>query len=132
MELGKFLNADYMHHVDELYGPPLGSETPRGLKQLVHFLDQILPGIGVKKRFYVLDSLTHQKIVDVLGNNGRSALTRAIQVRDLILFLGHLNAHVLNALRTSEIRSLDLTASVNDADGLNLAGRDIFPGEYLS
>jgi hypothetical protein len=31
----------------------------------------------------------------------------------------------------SEIKSLDLTASVNDADGLNLTGRDIFPGKHF-
>ena len=64
--------ADYMRYTDELYGPHLGSETPRGIKQLVHVLDQMLPGIGVKKRFYIIERLTHQKIVDVLGNNGQS------------------------------------------------------------
>lgn len=68
---------DCTRYIDELYGPHLGSETPRGLKQLVHVLDQILPGIGVKKRFY-LDSLTHQKIVDVLGNNGQSTIIRRV------------------------------------------------------
>lgn len=47
----------------------------------------------------------------------------------LYLILGHLSARVLSALRTSEVKSLDLTASVNDADGLNIAGRDVFPGE---
>jgi hypothetical protein len=64
--------ADYMRYTDELYGPHLGSETPRGIKQLVHVLDQMLPGIGVKKRFCIIDRLTYQKIVDVLGNNGQS------------------------------------------------------------
>lgn len=29
----------------------------------------------------------------------------------------------------SGIKSLSLTTSINDADGLNLAGRDILPGE---
>ncbi|KIM85071.1 hypothetical protein PILCRDRAFT_380395 [Piloderma croceum F 1598] len=73
--------SDYMRYTDELYGPHLGSETPRGLKQLVHVLDQILPGIGVKKRFYILDNLTHQKIVDVLGNNGQSTIIGAYEYR---------------------------------------------------
>jgi hypothetical protein len=74
------LKTNYVGYADQLYGPPIGSETPRGLKQLVHVLDQILPGVGVKKRFYVLDSLTHQKIANILGNNGRSAKFRHIQV----------------------------------------------------
>lgn len=52
-----------------------------------------------------------------------------IHSRIFILPLGHLNVHVLNALRMSEIKSLSLTTSINDADGLNLAGRDILPGE---
>jgi hypothetical protein len=77
-------NADCMCLTDELYGPHLGSETPRGLKQFVHLLDQFLPGIGVKKRFYILDSLTHQKIADVLGNNGRSEIIRHIRAQDYI------------------------------------------------
>lgn len=56
--------------VDELYGPRVGSETPRGLSHLVTSLDQLLPGIGVRNRFRVLQDLTHQEIADVLGNNG--------------------------------------------------------------
>ena len=47
----------------------------------------------------------------------------------LISHLGHLNVYVLDMLRTSEIKSLDLTASVSDASGLNIAGRDVFPGK---
>jgi hypothetical protein len=70
---GVISNANHICHTDELYGPRIGSETPHGLKQLIHTLDIILPGIGVKKRFYTLHSLTHQKIADVLGNNGWSA-----------------------------------------------------------
>jgi hypothetical protein len=62
-----------MRYIDELYGPYLGSETPRGLKQLLESLDQIIPGIGIKERFYILEDLTHQKIAEVLGYNGRSA-----------------------------------------------------------
>lgn len=48
-----------------------------------------------------------------------------------ILPSGHLNVQVLNILRTSEIKSLSLTMSINDAHGLNLAGRDILPGEHF-
>lgn len=70
----------YAHYTDELYGPPLGSETPRGLTQFVRLLDQILPGIGVKKRFYFLGSLTHQKIADILGNNGWTTMIPCLLV----------------------------------------------------
>ncbi|KAF7965926.1 hypothetical protein HWV62_14438 [Athelia sp. TMB] len=93
---------------DELYGPRLGTETPGGLRQLIDTLDRILPGTRVKNRFSTLENLTHQDIADVLGDNG------------------YLTASVLNALRTSEIKSLSLSSSISDADGLNLAGRDIF------
>ncbi|KII84371.1 hypothetical protein PLICRDRAFT_362655 [Plicaturopsis crispa FD-325 SS-3] len=54
-----------------------------------------------------MDSPTVQKIVDILAHNG------------------HLTVPVLNILRTTSIGSIHLTASMVDADGLNLAGRDV-------
>ena len=41
---------------------------------------------------------------------------------------GHLNARVLEMLRMSEIEALDLTASLMEAEGLNLGARELLPG----
>jgi hypothetical protein len=42
---------------------------------------------------------------------------------------GLLNARVLNALRTSEIKSLSLVATLGDENGLNIAGVEPLRGE---
>lgn len=47
-----------------------------------------------------------------------------------MLSQGHLTASVLNVLRSSEITYLNLSSSISDEDGLNLAGGDIFPGWF--
>ncbi|KAL1744625.1 hypothetical protein HDZ31DRAFT_38200 [Schizophyllum fasciatum] len=83
--------------------------SPRGVANLVDRLSSLLPGIRLKERLYALSNLGHQTIADFLADNGL------------------LNAAILSILRTSEIRSLVLTCSLFDADGLNLAGQDIFP-----
>ena len=95
---------------EELYGPYIGSESPRGVSNLIDRLSTLLPGIRLKERLYALSNLGHQSIADFLADNGL------------------LNAAILSILRTSEIRSLALTTSLFDEDGLNLAGQDIFPG----
>lgn len=77
---------------------------------LIDRLSTLLPGIRLKERLYALSDLGHQSIADFLAENGL------------------LNAAILSILRTSEIRSLALTTSLFDEDGLNLAGQDIFPG----
>ncbi|KAF8650024.1 hypothetical protein AX16_005462 [Volvariella volvacea WC 439] len=92
---------------DELYGPPVGTESPRGLQSLISRLDSLLPGIRLKDRLCALDPLTHQSIADYLGSNG------------------HLNENVLSILRTSEITSLHLTPSLIDQAGLNVSGPEI-------
>ncbi|TRM68547.1 hypothetical protein BD626DRAFT_118050 [Schizophyllum amplum] len=94
---------------DELYGPCVGTESPRGVSSLVDRLTCLLPGIRLKERLYALSDLCHQTIADFLADNGL------------------LNPAILSILRTSELRSLSLTASLLDEDGLNLAGQDIFP-----
>ncbi|GBE90107.1 hypothetical protein SCP_1801310 [Sparassis crispa] len=92
---------------DELYGPHIGTETPRGLSVLINHLDTLLPGIRLKERLYALKDVTHQHIADMLGADG------------------HLNARILNILRTSEVKCLDLTASIMDEAGLNLGASDL-------
>ncbi|KAJ7765843.1 hypothetical protein DFH07DRAFT_810015 [Mycena maculata] len=94
---------------DELYGPPIGTESPRGLKPLLQHLDALMPGIRLQDRLSKLPNLDHQAIADFLGDNGL------------------LNVAVMTILRTSEIFKLKLTDSMGDEDGLNLAGRGVLP-----
>ncbi|KAF8133119.1 hypothetical protein K438DRAFT_1985169 [Mycena galopus ATCC 62051] len=68
-----------------------------------------MPGIRLRARLSKLADLSHQSIADFLGENGL------------------LNIRVLTILRTSEIWRLVMTESMGDEDGLNLAGKDIFP-----
>ena len=97
------------------------------IKLLVARLDSLLPGIRLESRLLSLNNLTHQKIANVLAENGISYLNIA---RHFIykFSLGLLNAQVLDAFRTSEIRSLSLTASLLDQNGLNISGRDSLRG----
>ncbi|KAJ7146769.1 hypothetical protein C8R44DRAFT_758128 [Mycena epipterygia] len=94
---------------DQLYGPPIGTESPRGIKPLIQRLDAMMPGIRLQERLSKLTDLSHQTIADFLGENG------------------FLNVRVLTILRTSEIFRLAMTESMGDEDGLNLAGKDILP-----
>ncbi|KAF9460357.1 hypothetical protein BDZ94DRAFT_937197 [Collybia nuda] len=55
---------------DDLYGPPTGTESPRGIKSLIERLDEAMPGIRLKERLLKLDNLCHQKIVDFLADSG--------------------------------------------------------------
>ncbi|KAJ7465160.1 hypothetical protein FB451DRAFT_1370059 [Mycena latifolia] len=89
---------------DQLYGPPIGTESPRGIKRLIQLLDSLMPGIRLQERLLKLPDLSHQGIADFLGENG------------------FLNVRVLTILRTSEIWRLALAESMGDEDGLNLAG----------
>ncbi|GLB44753.1 putative MINDY deubiquitinase [Lyophyllum shimeji] len=93
---------------DRLYGHPIGTESPRGIHSLIERLDRILPGIRLKERLSQQSRLSHQSIVDFLGNNG------------------YLNARVLSVFRTSEVHWITLTDSLSDANGLNLCA-DILP-----
>ncbi|KAJ7505587.1 hypothetical protein B0H11DRAFT_1850811 [Mycena galericulata] len=94
---------------DEFYGPPVGTESPRGLKPLLQRLDDLMPGIRLKERLSKLPDLCHQVIADFLGDNGL------------------LNVRTMTILRTSEIWRLTLTESMGDEDGLNLAGKETLP-----
>jgi hypothetical protein len=55
---------------DELYGPWMGPETSRSIKLVVARLDTLLPGIRLQERLLGIPNLTHQKIADVLAENG--------------------------------------------------------------
>ncbi|KZT73548.1 hypothetical protein DAEQUDRAFT_662157 [Daedalea quercina L-15889] len=94
---------------DELYGPPVGAETPRSMNALAMRLDALLPGIRLKERLRALNADSHQHIADILALDG------------------HLNARMLEMLRMSEIEVLDLTASLMEAEGLNLGARELLP-----
>ncbi|KAJ7464597.1 hypothetical protein FB451DRAFT_1561839 [Mycena latifolia] len=94
---------------DQLYGPPIGTESPRGIKPLIQRLDALMPGIRLQERLSKLSELSHQAIADFLGENGL------------------LNVRVVTILRTSEIWRLALAESMGDEDGLNLAGKGILP-----
>lgn len=52
-------------------------------------------------------------------------------VKNGLLCPGHLSARVLEILRMSEIEALDLTASLMEAEGLNLGARDLLPGKMM-
>lgn len=62
-----------MRYIDELYGSPIGTESPRGLRQLISRLDALLPGMRLKDRLYDLNHPTHQNIAQVLADDGSSA-----------------------------------------------------------
>ncbi|KAG5651416.1 hypothetical protein H0H81_008724 [Sphagnurus paluster] len=98
---------------DQLYGPRIGTESPRGIQPLVEVIDRILPGIRFKERVYGLPILSHQSIVDFLGSNG------------------YLNPRILNVFRTSEVRWITLTESLAESNGLNLQCGDILPSKNL-
>lgn len=68
---------------DELYGPAVGTETPRGVKNLIDRLDAVLPGIRLRDRLLALDNPSHQCIVDFLGKNGKSPRIYSANVNQL-------------------------------------------------
>ncbi len=55
---------------DELYGPPIGTETPRGLNRFVSTLVGVLPGIRLREKLNALDLSDHQRIADFLAAEG--------------------------------------------------------------
>lgn len=97
---------------DTLYGPSIGTESPRGLSIFIDRLAELLPGIRLKERLSALPTKCHQGVADYLGEHGL------------------LNARVMAMLRTSEIRYLSLSNSLEDEDGLNIEGGDILKGPY--
>lgn len=60
----------YTPCVDDLYGPPIGTESPRGINNLIHRLDRLLPGIRLKEKLNALDATSHQRIADILALDG--------------------------------------------------------------
>lgn len=94
---------------DELYGSPIGTESPCGINPLIERLDYLFPGTRLKDRLLVLDDLSHQGIADFLASHG------------------YVNARVMAIFRTSEIQQITLTDSLLDKNGLNLSAKDILP-----
>ncbi|KDQ25414.1 hypothetical protein PLEOSDRAFT_1106343 [Pleurotus ostreatus PC15] len=93
-------------YIDALRGPVTGTETPRGIKSFIEHLDSLMPGIRLKDRIYALSELSHQGILDFLGNHGL------------------LTYRILDTFRMSEIRFLSLDKSLARENGLNLGSYD--------
>lgn len=55
---------------DELYGPPVGTETPHSLDVLTARFDALLPGIRLKEQLRGLGACSHQHIADILAIDG--------------------------------------------------------------
>ncbi|KAL4264542.1 hypothetical protein AB1N83_005057 [Pleurotus pulmonarius] len=91
---------------DALRGPVTGTETPRGIKSFIEHLDSLMPGIRLKERICALSELSHQSIVDFLGNHAL------------------LTYRILDTFRMSEIRFLSLDKSMARENGLNLGSYD--------
>jgi len=116
----------YVHGVGELYGSPIGTESPRGIKPLIDRLDHLFPGSRLKDRLLRLEDLSHQGIADFLASNGVYAcMSFYLGLSNLV---GYLNAHVMAVFRTSEVQQIVLTESLLDGNGLNLSANDILPG----
>ncbi|KAF9077320.1 hypothetical protein BDP27DRAFT_1312194 [Rhodocollybia butyracea] len=108
---------------ESLYGPVIGTETPRGYASLVQRLDEMMPGIRLGNRLAKLGqpksmentrqyekekSGPHQAAVDLLGAEGL------------------LNERIINMFRASEVTRLDLGPSLSEEGGLNMAGRAVW------
>lgn len=65
-----YTTPNYMHLLDDLYGYPIGTETPESLSHLLNDLNRELPGIFLTHRLSDLENVTHQRIVDLLGADG--------------------------------------------------------------
>ncbi|KAL5504144.1 hypothetical protein ACEPAH_8217 [Sanghuangporus vaninii] len=79
----------------------LGLETPKSISLLLKHLESLLPGMRLQGQLDV-HIANHQDIVNLLGVKG------------------HLNPQTLVLFQHSHIRSLSLTESMADVDGLNL------------
>lgn len=109
----------------ELYGAPVGTESPRGLKALLNKLDKMAPGIRLKERLTGLYG--HQEVVDIMCAEGLFFPLETAFCR-LMMLPGCITSRVLDVFRTSEIDSLDLALSLADESDLNLGARDLLQG----
>ncbi|KAK7043868.1 hypothetical protein VNI00_008034 [Paramarasmius palmivorus] len=91
---------------DVLYGPPIGTDTPKGCCVLLDRLNEMLPGIRLRERLD--EAKGHQGVVDFLGVQGL------------------LNERVMEMFRTSEVKRLILGCSLKDEGGLNLGADGVF------
>ena len=57
-------------HSDQLYGLPVGTESPRGISVLISRLSTVLPGVRLRERLSAAGAETHQQIIDTLASNG--------------------------------------------------------------
>ncbi|KAG7090067.1 hypothetical protein E1B28_011684 [Marasmius oreades] len=126
---------------DALYGQQIGTESPRGYGVLLDKLDVMMPGIRLKERL-LKDTYSSDLVslgpqvnnVDRLdlgrqpSNNGRGKMRERNHqgVADFLGEQGLLNEGVMEMLRTSEIRRLEMAPTLADEDGLNLGGKDAF------
>ncbi|KAF5334055.1 hypothetical protein D9758_017512 [Tetrapyrgos nigripes] len=121
---------------DTLYGPPIGTETPRGFGALAKRLDEMIPGIKLGERLTGLatpseSSYRHMQHflagVSMPKHGGTSRAERTHQgVVDFLGGEGLLNERILEVFRSSEVRKVVLGSSVADEGGLNMGGRGVF------
>lgn len=64
------LVVTYCRHLDALYGPSIGSESPGGIACFIQRLDALLPGTRLGDRLDCLEDKSHQSIATYLGQHG--------------------------------------------------------------
>jgi len=113
-------------HLSDFLNFHLGSESRSGLEALVSYIDSTLPGIRLRERLLSLSDLSHQTIIDYLGDHGS---LHWLYVFLFLRFTGLLNERILQLFRTSEIENLSLTNTLLDEDGLNIGRSGVLSSE---
>jgi len=106
------------------------SLTQPDLDKLIKDQDAVIPWIRLSERLKNIKDASHQAITDFLSDHGISSLLR-IHLSLLDLVEGHINGRILDILRTTDVERISLVNSLFDENGLNLCGKDLFPGMLL-
>ncbi|KAJ4470659.1 hypothetical protein C8J55DRAFT_522360 [Lentinula edodes] len=111
---------------ESVYGPRIGTETPRGYQILIQRLDRMMPGIKLGNRLEKLGQIA------TAGNGSHYRMTQQAKdgphqaAADLLAAEGLLNERIINVFRTSEVTRLDLGPSLSEEGGLNIGGRAVW------
>ncbi|KAJ3908841.1 hypothetical protein F5879DRAFT_998455 [Lentinula edodes] len=115
---------------ESVYGPRIGTETPRGFQILIQRLDRMMPGIKLGNRLETLGQIATAGNGSHLNNEHR--MTQKAKdgphqaAADLLAAEGLLNERIINVFRTSEVTRLDLGPSLSEEGGLNIGGRTVW------
>ncbi|KAJ3880454.1 hypothetical protein F5051DRAFT_399785 [Lentinula edodes] len=115
---------------ESVYGPRIGTETPRGYQILIQRLDSMMPGIKLGSRLEKLGQIATAGNGSHLNNEYR--MTQQAKdgphqaAADLLAAEGLLNERIINVFRTSEVTRLDLGPSLSEEGGLNIGGRAVW------